>query len=218
MKYELFCVFGDLETRGKYMGENLVDDILVESDIGFITTSDIERSINDFESSLSDPSILYINGHKSFNLLLRYIYKHNIVNVIDTSKYNYDYDVLDQIFNNIYIPLTYKYNRIASVNNFSVLTNVDYGLFYDIKQGIYRHNDGIVNNKHVLIIQKWINICNGELIDNVTHTGNVGGIFVAKTRGFREEPQTVVMIDSHAPRIDAKQIGDMLGKLPKLPE
>jgi hypothetical protein len=50
------------------------------------------------------------------------------------------------------------------------------------------------------------------------HTGNVGGMFVAKTRGFREEPQTVVMIDTHAPKIDAKQIDDLLGKLPELPE
>jgi hypothetical protein len=198
--------------------ENLVDDILVESDIGFITSQDIEKSINDFENSLSDPGILYINGHKSFNLLLRYLYKHNIVNVIDTSKYNYDYDVLNQIFINIYIPLTYKYNRIASVNNFSVLVNIDYSLFYDIKTGVYRSNDGNVNDIHSRIIQKWISICNGELIDNVMHTGNVGGMFVAKTRGFREEPQTVVMIDTHAPKIDAKQIGDMLGKLPELPE
>ena len=198
--------------------DNLVDDILVESDIGFITSQDIEKSINDFEKSLSDPGILYINGHKSFNLLLRYIYKHNIVNVIDTNKYNYNYDVLDQIFNNIYIPLTYKYNRIASVNNFSVLVNIDYSLFYDIKNGIYRSNDGNVNNIHSRIIQKWISICNGELIDNVTHTGNIGAMFVAKTRGFREEPQTVVMIDTHAPKIDAKQIDDLLGKLPELPE
>jgi hypothetical protein len=66
-------------------------------------------------------------------------------------------------------------------------------------------------------VQKWIAICNGELIDNVTHTGNIGAMFVAKTRGFREEPQTVVMIDTHAPRIDAKQISDVIGKLPELP-
>lgn len=200
------------------MNENLVDDILVESELGFITSQDIEKSINDFESSLSDPSILYINGHKSFNLLLRYIYKHNIVNVIDINKYNYDYNVLDQIFNNIYIPLTYKYNRIASVNNFSVLVNIDYSLFYDIKNGVYRSNDCNVNNITSQILKKWISICDGELVENITHTGNVGGIFIAKTRGFHEEPQTVVMIDTHAPRIDAKQISDVIGKLPELPE
>jgi hypothetical protein len=91
-------------------------------------------------------------------------------------------------------------------------------LFYDIKNGVYRSNDCNVNDITSRIVKKWINICNGELIDNVTHTGNIGAMFVAKTRGFREEPQTVVMIDTHAPKIDAKQIGDMLGKLPELPE
>ena len=200
------------------MDENLIDDILVESKDGFVTSQDIENCITEFENSIPDKSVLYVNGHKSFNLLLMYIYKHCLKPLIHNGEFNYDYELLDNIFNNIYIPLTYKYNRIASVNNFCILVNMNYELFFDIKTGTYRANDGIVNNKHCQILKKWIAICNGELIDNVTHTGNIGAMFIAKTRGFREEPQTVVMIDTHAPRIDAKQIGDMIGKLPELPE
>ncbi len=200
------------------MNENLVDDILVESDIGFITSQDIEKSINDFESSLNDPGILYINGHKSFNLLLRYIYKHNIKHILPNT-YNNDYELLDQIFINIYINLCYRYNRIPSISCFCInLVFIDYGNVYDLKIGTYRSTGDKVNINTKRIVEKWTRICDGELIDNVTHTGNIGAMFVAKTRGFREEPQTIVMIDTHAPRIDAKQISDVIGKLPELPE
>ena len=194
-----------------------IDNILIDCNQGIITQRDIDRSIEEYINTLPNPDVIYINGHKSFNNLLLYLYKHCIKSILPKT-YKHDYKLLDDIFINIYMPLTYRFNRIASINNFCILINIDYSLFYDIKNGIYRSNDCNVNNITSQIVKKWISICDGELIDNVTHTGNIGAMFVAKTRGFREEPQTVVMIDTHAPKIDAKQIGDMLGKLPELPE
>jgi hypothetical protein len=194
-----------------------IDNVLIDCNQGIITQGDIDRSIEEYLNTLPNPDVIYINGHKSFNNLLLYLYKHCIKSILPKT-YKHDYKLLDDIFINIYMPLTYRFNRIASVNNFCILINIDYSLFYDIKNGVYRSNDENVNNITSQIVKRWINICDGELIDNVMHTGNVGGMFVAKTRGFREEPQTVVMIDTHAPKIDAKQIDDLLGKLPELPE
>ena len=194
-----------------------IDNVLIDCNQGIITQRDIDRSIEEYLNTLQNPDVIYINGHKSFNNLLLYLYKHCIKHILPKT-YKHDYKLLDDIFINIYMPLTYRFNRIASINNFCILINIDYSLFYDIKNGVYRSNDENVNNITSQIVKRWISICDGELIDNVTHTGNIGAMFVAKTRGFREEPQTVVMIDTHAPKIDAKQIDNLLGKLPALPE
>lgn len=185
--------------------EQLVDDIVISSEYGVITQTQIEQCIDNFMLSMNDVNDLYKNGHKSFNLLLMYLYKHCIKYVLG-DKLQHDYILLDNIFINIYIPLTYRFNRIASVNNFSILVNIDYSLFYDIKNGCYRSNNHNVTLYKTQIIKKWINICNGELIDNVMHTGNIGAMFVAKTRGFREEQQNNIQVNIELPQIDAKQL------------
>ena len=95
------------------------------------------------------------------------------------------------------------------------MVNIDYSLFYDIKNGEYRSTNDNVSLNTSQIIKKWINICNGELIDNVMHTGNVGGIFVAKTRGFTDTPQTAPQITVNlTPNIDAKQLTAIAAELP----
>ena len=191
-----------------------LDEILIDCKQGIITQSDIERSIEEYTNSLPDPEVLYLNGHKSFNNLLLYIYRHNIKSILPNT-YQHDYKLLDDIFSNIYIPLTYRYNRISSINNFCVLVNIDYSLFYDIKNGMYKANDSRVSLDNSNYIKKWINICNGELMDNVMHTGNVGGIFVAKTRGFTDTPQTAPAISiNFTPNIDEKQLKSIAAMLP----
>jgi hypothetical protein len=191
-----------------------MDEILIDCKQGIITQKDIERSIEEYTNSLPDPNVLYINGHKSFNNLLLYIYRHNIKSILPDT-YRHDYNLLDDIFNYIYIPLTYRYNRICSINNFCTLVNIDYSLFYDIKNGEYRSTNDNVSLNTSQIIKKWINICNGELLDNFMHTGNVGGIFVAKTRGFTDTPQTAPQITVNLiPNIDAKQLTAIAAELP----
>ena len=192
-----------------------LDEILIDCKQGIITTKDIETSISEFENTLSDPEVLYINGHKSFNGLLMYIYRHNIKSILPNT-YNHDYKLLDDIFNLIYLPLTYRYNRIASINNYCILVNIDYSLFYDIKNGEYRSTNDKVTINTSQIIKNWINKCNGELIDNVMHTGNVGGIFVAKTRGFSDTPAAAPAITVNLnPQIDAKQLQAIAAMLPE---
>lgn len=191
-----------------------MDEILIDCKQGIITQKDIERSIEEYTSSLPDPEVLYINGHKSFNNLLLYIYRHNIKSILPNT-YRHDYNLLDDIFKNIYIPLTYRYNRIASINNYCLLVNIDYSLFYDIKNGEYRSTNDNVSLNTSQIIKNWISMCNGELIDNVMHTGNVGGIFVAKTRGFTDTPQSAPAITvNFTPNIDEKQLKTIAAMLP----
>lgn len=192
-----------------------IDDILIDCKQGILTQNDIERSIEEYTNTLPNPDVLYLNGHKSFNNLLLYIYRHNIKSILPDT-YRHDYELLDDIFKNIYMPLTYRYNRIASINNYCILVNIDYSLFYDIKNGEYRSTNDNVRLNTSQIIKKWINICNGELIDNVMHTGNVGGIFTAKTRGFTDTPTQATQITVNlSPMIDAKQLQNIAAELPK---
>ena len=113
----------DVQIYGTQSSE--IDNILIDCNQGIITQGDIDRCIEEYLNTLPDPDVIYINGHKSFNNLLLYLYKHCIKSILPKT-YKHDYKLLDDIFINIYMPLTYRFNRIASVNNFCILINIDY--------------------------------------------------------------------------------------------
>lgn len=193
-----------------------VDNILVRYNDMVITENDLENCINRYLSTLINPDDIYKN-HRLFNGMLLYLYKHLIVYILPDS-YNNDYDLLDNIFMNIYIPLCYIYNHIPSISNFSILTRLQYSYIYDLHTGTYK-DGSIVNNKSKLIVKKWIDICNGELLDNIIHTNSIGSMFLAKVHGFREDNITQVNLTVNIPTISEKQLNAIAGSdYPTLPD
>ena len=195
--------------------DNLVEDKLIEYNGLIITNYDLELCINNYISTLPIPEDIYKN-HKLFNGMLLFIYNH-LIKYILPETYNNDYELFDNIFNNIYIPLCYRYNHIASVNNFCILIHVDYNQFYDIKSGMYKDGSK-VNNNTSRIIKNWITICNSELIEEVTHKNSIGAMFLAKVHGFREDNNTSVSITVNLPQVSESQLQKLAsGVIPELP-
>ena len=200
------------------MYTDTIENVLINNQCGIITERDIEKSIEQYSLSLQDPSELYNSKNMLFNGLLRYIYKHNIQYIIPDT-YENDYVLYDNIFYSIYLPLCYKYNRVPSINNFANhLLNKHISYFYDLKTGSYRDISGSKVNINVLsIIKNWEEICNGDLSDYIVHTSSIGGIFRAKTKGFRENDTIKIELRDN-PVLDLKQIQTAINAdIPVLP-
>lgn len=196
---------------------NIVDDKLIEYNGLIITNYDLELCIDNYIATLYKPDDIYNKSTKAFNGLLLYLYNH-LIKYILPGTYNNDYELLDDIFRNIYINISYRFNRTCSVNLFCILVGLDYSFFYDIKTGTYRANNGIVNNKHKQIIQNWINYCNSELIEDVVTTNGIGSMFRAKVHGFREDNTNQITINVNVPQISESQLQNIaMSSTPELP-
>lgn len=196
---------------------NIVEDKLIEYNGLIITNYDLELCMDNYIATLYNPDDIYNKTTKAFNGLLLYIYNHLIKYIIPDT-WNNDYNLYNDIFYKLYIPLSYRYNRVCSINLFCILIGVDYNYFYDIKTGTYKNTGIIVNPNNVNIIKNWINYCNSELIEDVVTTNGIGSMFRAKVHGFREDNTTNVNITVNMPSIGEKQLASLAsGIIPELP-
>lgn len=200
-----------------------IDDILVENKQGqIITQSDIQRTIDIYINGLRDPESIYNNKPMIFNGLLEAIYRKNIKYILPNT-FNLDYELLDSIFINIYINLCYTFSYIPSVLIFcNHLVKIDVSGIYSIKTGFYKTSEAKVNNNTLLICRKWESMCNSDLFTNIAHNNSVGCIFIAKVKGYTDQPQQTPEIHvTVTPSIDEKTLEAIRtkkpGELPPLP-
>lgn len=184
------------------------EEILVSCEAGIITSSDIQKSINEYLSKLHDPNDIYCNKPMLFNGLLEYIYVRNLQRIFSVERYN-DYMLLDTIFNRIYLNLCYSFSYVPMVTVFcNHLIHLDIANIYTIKDGLRVNNNSNreYNNKLNLLISKWLSVCDSDLFTHIAHTGSIGGMFLAKVKGYSDQPQQSITIALETPRIDEKQL------------
>lgn len=201
---------------------SVLNNALVTCKNGVITSTEIEDVITQYESNLKDPNLLE-NGKNTgmFNGLLRQIKRYCIKEIYRKDNGDLDYIALDNIFDYIYIPLCYKYNRVPSIHNFIYhLIQVDLSCMYDVKNGIYPNDGSRVNKLHSDILRKWDRICDSDLLDYVVATSSVGGIFRAKTKGYREEQTVYLSPVQNMAKIGEKELQEIAEKddAPTLPD
>ena len=193
-----------------------IDEILIDCDMGIVTKKDIEISIKSYTDSLHNPDDIYNNKPMIFNGLLEYIYRHNIKTLIPKNTVRYNWELLDDIFVNIYINLCYMFNYVPMVSTFcNHLVHIDVSYIYSIKDGI-RLNDGVrVTDSIVKYIKNWLSYCDGDLFNHIAQNNSVGGMFVAKVRGYSDTPQVAPAITVNlTPNIDEKQLKTIAAMLP----
>lgn len=196
-----------------------IDDILVENKEGkIITQSDIQRTIDIYINGLRDPESIYNNKPMLFMGLLEAIYKRNIKYILPNT-YNIDYELLDSIFINIYINLCYSFGYIPSILTFcSHVVKIDMSGMYNIKYGFYRTDDSKVNQNTFSIFHKWESLCNSDLFNNIAHNNSIGCIFIAKVKGYTDQPQQQPQIQVNiTPAIDERQLAAITGNAAPLP-
>ena len=197
------------------------EEILVSCEAGIITSSDIQRSINEYLAKLHDPNDIYCNKPMIFNGLLEHIFTKNIKHIIPNSNF-INYELLDDIFNRIYLNLCYSFSYVPMVTIFcNHLIHLDIANIYTIKDGLRVNNNSNreYNNKLNLLISKWLSVCDSDLFTHIAHTGSIGGMFLAKVKGYSDQPQQSITIALETPRIDEKQLARLaVTPAPQLPD
>lgn len=194
-----------------------IDNILVSCKAGVITTKDIQISINNYLDTLYKPEEIYNNKPMLFNGLLEYIYKHNIKHLLQTNDNNdyYNWEFLNDVFINIYLNLCYSFNYLPMVSTFvyhMVHINIQY--IYTIKNGLYSDGNKVIS-KATEYIKIWLEYCDSDLFNHIAQNNSVGGMFVAKVRGYSDTPQVAPAITVNlTPNIDEKQLKSIAAMLP----
>ena len=143
-----------------------------------IYQSDIDILCEDYISLLNDESMIYKST--CFHGLLECIYKRYLKNIIRKDNNRYDYEILNDIFYNIYIPICTRYNNIPTLIQFCLLCHIDYNTVKDYKDG-YRLSDGSkVNNRLKEIVNGWSNISESNLLSKTINENGIGSMFALK--------------------------------------
>ena len=103
----------------------------------------------------------------------------------------------------------------------SHLIHVDISYIYTIKNGLRLDNDSNreYNIKLYSLVSKWLTVCDSDLFNHITQTGSIGGMFLAKVKGYSDQPQQQINIAIETPRIDEKQLARLaVTPAPQLPD
>lgn len=169
-----------------------------------IYQTEIDILCEEYINSLPDSNLIYKSS--VFSGLLDYIYKHCLKDRI-RDQLKLDFELLDNIFNCIYIPICYKFDKVPTIIQFCVLVNIDNGHISDIKNGIYRTNGTKANTNHVQTVKKWYNTCESALLGKAINESSIGSIFALKSNfGYRDNQTITVESGSVLPHESAEQI------------
>ena len=94
-----------------------------------------------------------------------------------------------------------------------VHANISYA--YTIKSGI-RCDGSKVTTKVTNYLKIWSEYSDSDLFNHIAQNNSVGGMFVAKVRGYSDTPQVTPAITVNlTPNIDAKQLSNIAAMLPE---
>ena len=186
-----------LKTRYENKGGDNIKKSTIKTDTDIeLYLNKIDSYVDEYISSLPDESIVYKS--MGFNGLLYYIYKHCIIHVIDNDSFYNDYDLLDRIFFDIYLPLCYRFNIVPSVIGYCTFVHIDNRNISDIKQGVYRKDGSRVKPESQRTVQRWYDAIETSLLYKATNENGIGSIFALKANyNYNDQPKQVIAIENN---------------------
>ena len=187
-----------------------------------IYSDDIAVLCEQYINSLPNPDNIYKSN--TFKGLLDYIYRHYLKDIDITSKDKanaHNYQLLDKLFFDLYLPLVYKYNNSPSVLGFCTMCHISAEHISSVANGLYRDGSR-VNSQNSQIVKKWYQVTESSLFDKAVNESSVGSIFLLKSKfSYREtapliEVSNVEQIDS--PEQIAARHAQAALNMPKKPD
>ena len=187
-----------------------------------IYSDDIALLCEQYINSLPNPDNIYKSN--TFKGLLDYIYRHYLKDIDITSKDKanaHNYQLLDKLFFDLYLPLVYKYNNSPSVLGFCTMCHISAEHISSVANGLYRDGSR-VNSQNSQIVKKWYQVTESSLFDKAVNESSVGSIFLLKSKfSYREtapliEVSNVEQIDS--PEQIAARHAQAALNMPKKPD
>lgn len=168
---------------------------IIEYDKFKVYQSDIDILCDEYIDDLPIPDQIYSKA-APFNGLLLYLYQKRFGRIINANREyansKYDFQLLDNIFHKVYLPLCYKYSKTPTVSSFCNFCNMSYENISNIKQGIYQSCGSKTNNISTSIAKKWYEICECSLINKTVEESSIGSMFILKAvHGYRDNDNTV---------------------------
>lgn len=180
--------------------------------------SDIDVLCDEYINSLPDSSMIYKSS--VFSGLLDYIYKHCLKNILP-SDFRLDFQVLDKVFYSVYIPLCYRFDKVPTIVQFSVLVNIDNAHITDLRNGVYRANGSRVSPEKSQTVKKWYDVCESALLGKAINESSIGSIFALKSSfGYRDNQTITIEQGQQIPHETAEQIAAKYADIerPELPD
>lgn len=158
--------------------------------------SKLDIYVDEYISTLTDPENIY--NTMCFSGLLLYIYNHIVKHILPNT-YNNDYNLLNTVFYDIYLPLCYRFNKAPTIIQFcSELTRISNSNLQDIKNGFYRRDGSKVNIDTQLIVKNWYAVCESGLASRASNDNSIGSMFVLKSKYlWNDQPKQTIAIENN---------------------
>ncbi len=184
--------------------------------------SDIDIVTAEYLEKLSNPEMIYTKS-AVFNGLMHSIYTKLLKPLVynpDVLRQSYDYKLLDNIFQSVYLPLCYGFNKTPTVISFAVLVDVDYEHLISVKNGYYPGGEK-VNITHSKLVRKWFTTCESGLVNKTVDENGIGSMFLLKAKyGYRDNQTLTIESGSKMVHETAAEIAQRYAnaRLPEKPE
>lgn len=198
---------------------SLENNVLLTIDGSEVYKNDIDIMIDEYIETLPDSDLLYKSS--PFKGLLLYIYNQKLKYIIEMDKQNNNsknnnYNLLNDIFYNIYLPLVYRYNLIPTILEFSVFVNIDNSHLTDVRNGFYRGNGSKANPENTRIVKSWFNVCESALASKAFSENGIGAIFGLKSaHGWVEGKQQIEIVNNLGAQLTPQQIAEKYADIVK---
>jgi hypothetical protein len=161
-------------------------------------------------SKLKDPELLYKSSN-TFIGLLSYIRMTVLKPILTFTRYDknkYDYSLLDNIYNNIYVKLCSDYDKTPIIITFcEYLVDIDSEYISRVYTGALKANPAAVQT-----IKKWYSNSKGANLSKVVDNNSIGAMFNLKANyGMSDQrPQQVIVSATPAACLSADVLSSLL--------
>ena len=165
-----------------------------------IYQNDIDIVCQEYIQSLPFPDM--VTKSSVFSGMLAEISRKIIKPFIDNDRKKrnttrYDYDLLNDIFYLIFIPLCNRFNICGSVLLFSVFCGIPNEHLSDIRNGVYRFNGSTVNPANAQTVKNWYHTIESNLLLKATNESSIGSIFALKANyNYNDNLQKIEIVNS----------------------
>lgn len=186
------------------------DLVLLNKDEINIYNSDIEIACETYMAKLKDPNLLYKSSN-TFIGLLSYIRMTILKPILTFTRYDknkYDYSLLDNIYNNIYVKLCSDYDKTPIIITFcEYLVDIDSEYISRVYTGALKASPAAVQT-----IKKWYSNSKGANLSKVVDNNSIGAMFNLKANyGMSDQkPQAVIVSTTPAACLSADVLSSLL--------
>ena len=189
------------------------DLILLNKDDISIYDSDIDIACETYLSKLKDPEIIYKSSN-TFLGLLSYVRRTILKPILNFTRYDkakYDYELLNDIYNNIYVKLCSDYDKTPIIITFcEYLVDIDSEYISRVNTGAEKASPAAVQT-----VKKWYSDSKGANLSKVVDNNSIGAMFNLKANyGMSDQkPQQVILSATPAACLSSDVLASLLPDL-----